>query len=322
MSIIEADTLHAWLAKGDPQPSSLQAKSPIKLLFTTMPGGTAAKHATLHHGQKNNLENSTVQNNVQNSVQNSYIENSITFDFQTQFADPHSTLSNTMCSPAQFQMQAQALGLNNHDTLVVYDNYGNFCASRVWFMCKAMGIENVYVLNGGLPKWISLGYGVVNGVPKSTTLVDENDKGNFQVKVNPDFCFIGQNEVSAIVAKQTDSAKASCIVDARSGARFRGESPDPRPNIRSGHIPTSVNMYYGDLQDEWGSFLPLDVLRDKFSAANLLSHQLVFTCGSGVTACILAQAAHMLGLSPLKVYDGSWSQWGADASLEIATGLD
>lgn len=305
MSTLEAETLITWLESG-----FADNGAKLKLLFTTMPSGTAAKHATLH------------------DIENKIIPQSILFDFQICFADTNSKLSNTMCSRSQFQSQAQKLNLHNDDTLVVYDNYGNFCASRVWFMCKAMGFENVYLLNGGLPRWASLGYPMVSG--NSLDILDSpgsknerlklNHLGTFEAKPNKGFIFVDKRYIQDVMSQRLLGNKNECILDARGNARFFGDSADPRANVKNGHIPTSLNLHYADLQDEWGGFLPLDQLQEKFKLLAPESKQFVFSCGSGVTACILAQAAHLLNFSPLLVYDGSWSEWGADNELPRAMG--
>jgi thiosulfate/3-mercaptopyruvate sulfurtransferase len=305
MSIIDVKKLAAWLEIGRTDDGST-----VKLLFTTMPNGTAAKHATLHN------------------IQNLTIPQSLVFDFQSTFSDRSSTLSNTMCSDSQFEKEARQLGLNNDDTLVVYDNYGNFCASRVWFMCKAMGFEKVLVLDGGLPKWISAGYATITReLPKNAEYNEQEDldptesPGTFTVSRDERFKFVDQYYVKSVLSQHTLNVKSECILDARGAARFTGESKDPRPNVRSGHIPTSLNLHYAQLQDEWGAFLPLEELKEIFAQLETPASQFVFSCGSGVTACILAQAASMLNISPLRVYDGSWSEWGGSDTLPISSGL-
>lgn len=231
---------------------------------------------------------------------NTFIPNAIGFDFQTQFADVTSLISNTMCSHTQFSQECDSLGIENSDTLVIYDDFGNFCASRVWFMFKAMGHKHVKILDGGLPAYLHA------ALPTINTLAQPKAKHSpcYQVRPNQNFEFVDANYVLDNLATQT-----SLVVDARSNKRFMGFGAEAKPELRAGHIPKSVNVHYSSLQDECGRFLSKAALARAFS--DFPEKLMIFSCGSGVTACILAQAADLLGHRNLKVYDGSWSEWGA-----------
>ncbi|OFA33257.1 hypothetical protein BAE46_00660 [Glaciecola punicea] len=263
----------------------------VKILYTTMRDGPGLKP------------------DIVRSHSNSYIPKSILFDFQVQFADPQSELSNTMVDIHKFANEADSLGIQNTDTLIIYDDYGNFCASRVWFMFKSMGHKDVRVLDGGLPGYLRAGLPTQDALHTPVA----NLKSTYTCVLDPAFSFVGKDFINNNL-----QAKTTTVLDARSEERFLGLSPETKPNVRAGHIPNSNSIHYVNIQDEHGHFLPLQALKEVFDPYK--GAPLAFTCGSGVTACILAQAAYIAGINEIKVYDGSWSQWGADSSLPLSTG--
>lgn len=230
------------------------------------------------------------------------------FDFETVFCDMTRDLPHTMPSAADFEQQAQRLGINRDSVIVVYDDVGLYCAPRAWWMFRAMGHLQVYVLNGGLPAWLDHRFdcdGTFSGV---------NKQGDFRVKPDKQ-SIINLNQLLEVLKTQKTQ-----VVDARSAARFEGKEPEPRAGLRGGHIPTAKNIPFPDVLS--GAYLkPLDTLRQIFNARKInCDDAVVFSCGSGVTACVLALAAYEIGYQNLSVYDGSWSEWGREQRLPLETG--
>ncbi len=217
-----------------------------------------------------------------------------------------SPLSHTMPTDKQFSLQAQALGISSQSKIVIYDNQGMYSAPRAWWMFKAMGIQNVFVLNGGLPLWLRQGYKT-----DSDYQVTEN-KGSVTGTLQQGSVVTSQQVLAAI--NKPDQQ----IVDARSFSRFCGTAKEPRAGLRSGHIPNSINLHFASLLEN-GCYKSTTKLTEIFSQAKLSkANQLIGSCGSGMTACIVLLAAYILGYRNLSLYDGSWSEWGADDSLPLA----
>ncbi len=237
----------------------------------------------------------------------SCIPNAKFCDLADKFHLASSKIANTMPTEQQFSEQAQALGINNQSTIVIYDNQGIYSAPRAWWMFKSMGLKRVFVLDGGLPAWLKQGF--------VTDDQYSNDGGAGDVTG-----LLAENSV--LDAKQVLSAIDNSnqrIVDARSYSRFCGTAKEPRPGLRSGHIPSSVCVHFASLLEN-GHYKPQPQLSEVFAQAKLnKDHQLIASCGSGMTACILLLAAYSLGYNNLSLYDGSWSEWGADENLPVAT---
>ncbi len=239
------------------------------------------------------------------SAPSGYILQACHFDFENVFCDPSSSLPHTMPTPKTFETEAQKLGLNKDSMIVVYDDIGLYSAPRVWWMFKTMGHDSVFVLDGGLPKWIE------KGLPL-TSLSTPSQMGNFIANYQSHYLVDKQQLI-----KQLDSEN-SVVIDARSADRFYKRVAEPRVGVRAGHIPNSINLPFNDLL-HGGKLRPISELKELFG--QLLpkkTDSIYFSCGSGVSACIVALAAQHAGLQNLAVYDGSWTEWGGDFTLPIA----
>jgi len=232
------------------------------------------------------------------------IKNARFIDIKQVFSDQSSSLPNTMLSEREFEKKAQALGIYQDSAIVVYDDLGIYAAPRVWWMFRSMGHTNIAVLDGGLPAWKQAQYPVEN--PRNHSI----KKGDFKASFKPEMFCNSDKVLSAIDESSTS------IFDARSTGRFDGTDKEPRKEIRSGHIPSSVNVPFSTLQRE-GSMLPKEELIPIFKNLTEDKDQVIFSCGSGITACILALGADICGLKNMVVYDGSWTDWGGNHDLPI-----
>ncbi len=236
-----------------------------------------------------------------------HIPGAIFFDID-EIADTNSPLPHMLPSPEKFSSRMRKMGIGDGQRIVVYDRHGMFSAPRVWWMFRVMGADEVSVLNGGLPKWKSEGRPLMMGEPSART------PRHFTSRRNLDLVRDVDDMKSVIHDKSAD------IVDARSPERFAGTVPEPREGLRSGHIPGAQNVPYGQLLNADGTLKSTEELNAIFAAAGVEPHKPVVTsCGSGITACVLALALAETGHRRTSVYDGSWTEWGADDSLPIET---
>ncbi|MFV0576620.1 MAG: sulfurtransferase [Vibrio sp.] len=236
-----------------------------------------------------------------------YIPNSQPFDLEKVFVDLSNPLPNTMPTPEHFQQHARLLGINQDSVVVIYDARAWYSAPRAWWIFKSMGFDNVYVLDGGLPAWINLGYNVTNSYSQQNRSV-----GNIKATYFPENVLGAGDVLAAIDDPQTQ------IIDVRSQDRFLGKVAEPREGMRSGHIPNSSNLPFPNVLDGL-QFKDQDSLKALFEqAAWKADLKQIVSCGSGMTACITILAAYACGYQNLAVYDGSWSEWGANPDLPIA----
>ncbi|MCP3464294.1 MULTISPECIES: 3-mercaptopyruvate sulfurtransferase [unclassified Bradyrhizobium] len=224
-------------------------------------------------------------------------------------SDHSNPLPHMFPSAEQFGRDVGILGIGNADTVVIYDAGGWVAAPRAWWMFLSYGHSNVRILNGGLKKWRAEGRPVEGGEvkPKPAT---------FKASYDPKRVRSMQQLIANV------ESRAEQVIDARPAERFEGRAAEPRPGIRSGHIPGARNVPYAQLFDAaTGEMKPLDDLRKAFTGAGVkLDAPIVTSCGSGVSAGVLTLALYRLGVTNTALYDGSWSEWGQEGGPAIATG--
>lgn len=247
------------------------------------------------------------------------IPGSRSFDLKGDFSDAASELPNMMPTPEAFAKAARKLGIDSSSVIVVYDRKGVYSSPRAWWMFRAMGHTQVAVLDGGFPGWLRSSrptearLSASDGASPSPASHADAEPGDFVARPRlASFC-------DATVVSQALADKERVVLDARAPDRFFGRAEEPRAGMRTGHMPGARNLPWSQVQES-GHMRSKQELRAIFDALRAMDKQLVLSCGSGVTACVLALAAALAGHSDLRVYDGSWSEWGApDAPFPVAS---
>ncbi len=236
-----------------------------------------------------------------------HIPGAVLFDIDAA-SDLTSPLPHMLPSAEQFAAVMGELGIGDNDEVVVYDGAGLFSAARLWWMLRAFGHGKVAVLDGGLPKWIAEGRPLDTGSTEIT-------RRDFTARLRPELVR-NFDDVHANLESHREQ-----VLDARGAGRFKGIEPEPRPGVRPGHIPGSLHLHYAALLDpEDHTLLANAELASLFDDAGIdHAKPVICSCGSGITAAILALALGRLGAGQVSVYDGSWSEWGARADAPIET---
>lgn len=236
-----------------------------------------------------------------------HIPGAVFFDID-EVSDTTSPLPHMLPPAEKFASRMQALGLGDGSRIIVYDNSPLRSAARVWWMLTLFGAHEVAILDGGFAKWQAEGRPVESGKP---------------IVRHRHFTVWADKSLVRDAKQITDNlrAKTEQVVDARSAGRFAGTEPEPRAELRSGHIPGSKNLPFDTLINEDGTYKSRDAIKAAFDTAGIdLSKPTVATCGSGVTSAVLAFGAALLGHDKVAIYDGSWSEWGANAHNPVVTG--
>lgn len=235
-----------------------------------------------------------------------HIPGAVFFDID-EIADHSSQLPHMLPPAHTFALHMTRLGIANDMKIVVYDGMGLFSAPRVWWTLRVFGAKNVFILDGGFPKWKEEGRQVETGMPKITPA---DFTADFDAALVADYDRVAQ----------TLNDHSAQVVDSRSAARFRGDAPEPREGVRSGHMPGSLNLPSDEIVQD-GALASPEKIEAAVAKAGIDPGQPVITsCGSGVSASVLWLALDSIGKTPKALYDGSWSDWGTRENAPVETG--
>lgn len=236
-----------------------------------------------------------------------HIPGAVFFDLEKQ-SDRTSHMGLMMPIAMQFGREMGKLGITETDTIIIYDTLGLFSAGRVWWMFRQFGAAKTYVLDGGLPAWKKAGHAIDKG-PVA------HEPKTFRAEIS-DNVLVGLDTMKEAV----NNPDGPLLLDAREAERFNGTAPEPRPEVRSGHMPGAMNLPYTTLLDDERKLLDVAALQEKFDAVGYNPDKpTIATCGSGVTACVILMALTRLGNADVPLYDGSWSEWGTQLDLPVET---
>jgi thiosulfate/3-mercaptopyruvate sulfurtransferase len=260
----------SWLATRLPNPSTVVLDATLPPVGVTPPVDTRAHY----------LEN--------------HIQGAVFFDIE-ELSDHATTLPHMLPTPEDFSRRMSALGIGDNNTIVIYEQQGVFSAPRAWWMLRTFGAQHVYILEGGLRAWKA------SGLPIESGSVHRIPSG-FHAALR-------RNAVVDLDQLKDQMANHQQILDARSAARFNGTAPEPRPGLSSGHMPGATNIPFTELVED-GRLKPAEKLREYFSAKNVsLQQPITTTCGSGVTAAVIALSLEVVGAPNVGLYDGSWAEY-------------